>query len=129
MYIRMKQRAAEEAGITFTHVHLPETAGEAEILGAVRKLNEDTDVHGILVQLPLPAGINDKKVTEAVLPEKDVDGYVRSRDVFPCLGCLLVRCERVCPFARCVSVSWVFAGIRDVDGYVRQDASPCPGVC
>lgn len=79
----MKQKAAEEVGFTFTHVHLPETSTTDEILKSVKTLNLDPHVRGILVQLPLPPAVNDKKVTEAVLPEKDVDGYVSCSKIQP----------------------------------------------
>lgn len=75
VYIRMKQKAAEEAGFVFQHIKFPEDATEAEVLHTVKVLNEDSAVHGILVQLPVPVHMNDKAITEAVLPQKDVDGF------------------------------------------------------
>lgn len=78
-YVRMKARAAAEAGIAFRHVTLTEEATAAEVTAVVRSLNEDGDVHGVLVQLPLGPAVGpegDREVTEAISPEKDVDGCV-----------------------------------------------------
>ncbi|EPQ26993.1 uncharacterized protein PFL1_05629 [Pseudozyma flocculosa PF-1] len=77
-YIRMKKLAAEECGMRYTHVQLDEGASEQEIIRRVRELNEDISVDGILVQLPLGDHISsdaERRVTEAVSPEKDVDGF------------------------------------------------------
>jgi methylenetetrahydrofolate dehydrogenase (NADP+)/methenyltetrahydrofolate cyclohydrolase len=74
IYVRMKQRKAEEAGLRARHVELPETATQDEVEAAVRGLVEDPDVHGILVQLPLPAGLDPEPVLALIPPEKDVDG-------------------------------------------------------
>ncbi len=80
MYVRMKAKAAEEVGITFKHVQVPEEAEVDDIVDIVKKLNEDETISGILVQLPLGPHVGadgERTVTEAVSPEKDVDGYVR----------------------------------------------------
>ena len=74
-YVRGKESAAREAGIVSNVLRLPGNATEAEILGAVQRLNADASVHGILVQLPLPAGVDDRRVIEAIDPEKDVDAF------------------------------------------------------
>ncbi|KAJ4395933.1 tetrahydrofolate synthase [Gnomoniopsis smithogilvyi] len=74
-YVRMKLKAAEEAGISCELVHLPAEVTEAELLQHINKLNHDHSVHGILVQLPVPKHISEYTITEAVLPEKDVDGF------------------------------------------------------
>ncbi|HPQ81269.1 MAG TPA: bifunctional methylenetetrahydrofolate dehydrogenase/methenyltetrahydrofolate cyclohydrolase FolD [bacterium] len=75
VYVRNKKLACGKAGIaSFSH-DLPETASEREILDIVEKLNSDPKVHGILVQLPLPQGIAERRILEAVLPCKDVDGF------------------------------------------------------
>ncbi|CAN8106227.1 unnamed protein product [Discula destructiva] len=74
-YVRMKLKAAEEAGILCELVHLPEEVTEAELLQQINKLNNDHSVHGILVQLPVPKHISEYVITEAVCPEKDVDGF------------------------------------------------------
>ena len=75
VYVRMKQKACAEVGIeSFGHV-LPETATQEEVEDLVRKLNEDPQVNGILVQLPLPKGMDEEKVLNAISIEKDVDGF------------------------------------------------------
>ncbi|CAB46709.1 C1-5,6,7,8-tetrahydrofolate (THF) synthase, trifunctional enzyme Thf1 [Schizosaccharomyces pombe] len=75
VYVRMKTRAANEAGISCEHVNFPEDITEYDLLLAIKGFNEDPTVHGIIVQLPLPAHINEQIITEAVAPEKDVDGF------------------------------------------------------
>jgi methylenetetrahydrofolate dehydrogenase (NADP+) / methenyltetrahydrofolate cyclohydrolase len=74
IYVRMKQRKAEEAGMHPRHVELPETATQGEVEAAVQALVDDPEVHGILVQLPLPDGLDPEPVLALVPPEKDVDG-------------------------------------------------------
>ena len=74
VYVNNKRRACEQAGLFSDAVYLPGTATEAEVLGVVGNFNEDPRVHGILVQLPLPDGIDEHRVIEAINPEKDVDG-------------------------------------------------------
>ncbi|KAI0928912.1 hypothetical protein AcW1_006014 [Taiwanofungus camphoratus] len=78
VYVRMKARAAEEVGIKFKHINIPAESEIDEIVEIVRKLNDDQAVSGILVQLPLGAHVGadgERTVTEAVSPEKDVDGF------------------------------------------------------
>ncbi|KAI0273632.1 FTHFS-domain-containing protein [Gloeopeniophorella convolvens] len=78
VYVRMKLKAAEEVGITSTHITLPAGATVEEVVDIVKKLNDDEAVSGIIVQLPLGDHINadgERTVTEAVSPEKDVDGF------------------------------------------------------
>ena len=74
VYVRNKRRACEQAGLFSDAAYLPSTAAEDEILAIVHRFNEDPRVHGILVQLPLPHGINHHRVIEAINPDKDVDG-------------------------------------------------------
>ena len=74
VYIRLKHKAATEAGIHSRDMRLPETASEEEVIGIVRELNADDEVDGILVQLPLPDGIDEVRVIAAIDPAKDVDG-------------------------------------------------------
>jgi methylenetetrahydrofolate dehydrogenase (NADP+) / methenyltetrahydrofolate cyclohydrolase len=75
VYVRNKRRSCVEAGIeSFAH-DLPESASEAQILALVDALNRDERVDGILVQLPLPKGVNADRVMDAVDPLKDVDGF------------------------------------------------------
>jgi len=78
----MKLKAAAEAGIKCTLVQLggiEDGVGEMEVMAEVDRLNKDSNVHGIIVQLPLSDDIGregERRITEAVSPEKDVDGYV-----------------------------------------------------
>ncbi|AMD18671.1 HBL231Cp [Eremothecium sinecaudum] len=74
-YVRMKRKAAAEAGITVNFVHMEDTVSENEVLAVINDNNADKTVHGILVQLPLPKHINEHRVTSAVLPTKDIDGF------------------------------------------------------
>ncbi|KAG5728009.1 C-1-tetrahydrofolate synthase, cytoplasmic [Termitomyces sp. T112] len=77
-YVRMKAKAAEEIGIKFKHVLVPAETSPDEIVGIVGKLNDDTQISGILVQLPLGEHVtpeDERRVTEAISPEKDVDGF------------------------------------------------------
>ncbi|KAK7203277.1 C1-THFS protein [Myxozyma melibiosi] len=74
-YVRMKLKAAEEANIVCTLQNFPEDITESQLLSEIATLNDDTSVHGILVQLPVPAHISEIAVTNAVAPEKDVDGF------------------------------------------------------
>jgi len=73
-YIKGKRRACKSVGMESVECDLPTTASEREILGTVEELNADSGVDGILVQLPLPGGIDTNRVTGAVRPDKDVDG-------------------------------------------------------
>jgi methylenetetrahydrofolate dehydrogenase (NADP+)/methenyltetrahydrofolate cyclohydrolase len=73
-YVRGKRRDAEAVGMTSIHHELPATAGQDEVLGLVASLNADPEVDGILVQLPLPRGLDGEAVVEAIDPAKDVDG-------------------------------------------------------
>jgi methylenetetrahydrofolate dehydrogenase (NADP+) / methenyltetrahydrofolate cyclohydrolase len=75
VYVRGKEKAAKEAGFVSTVERLPATTGEREILRVVERLNADATVHGILVQLPLPQGVDERRVLDAVDPGKDVDGF------------------------------------------------------
>jgi len=77
LYVRMKAKAAEEVGIDFNHITLPESATVEEVVSIVKGLNDDPSVSAILVQLPLGPHVGpdgERTVTEAVSPEKDVDG-------------------------------------------------------
>ena len=78
VYVRMKERAAKEAGMNFFMKKLPETTKQVQLLSLIQSLNEDSSVHGILVQLPLPSHIDERIVTEAIDARKDVDGCVNS---------------------------------------------------
>lgn len=75
VYVGSKRRACEEVGFVSKSFDLPANASEAQLLALVDELNEDPEVDGILVQLPLPAGIDTTHVLERITPEKDVDGF------------------------------------------------------
>ena len=75
IYVRNKRKACEEVGIYSEEHALPETTSEAELLSLISRLNQDPNIHGILVQLPLPKQIQERRVLDAVIPEKDVDGF------------------------------------------------------
>ena len=75
VYVRNKLKASREAGIaSFAH-DLPASASEAQLLALIAELNRDSSVDGILVQLPLPAGVDANRIMDAVDPAKDVDGF------------------------------------------------------
>ncbi|KAM3438663.1 hypothetical protein NHJ13734_004066 [Beauveria thailandica] len=74
-YVRMKLKAAQEANIDCELISLPESTSEPEILDLIRRLNHNSSVNGILVQLPLPSHLSEYAVTSAVADEKDVDGF------------------------------------------------------
>jgi methylenetetrahydrofolate dehydrogenase (NADP+)/methenyltetrahydrofolate cyclohydrolase len=101
VYVRNKNKRAEEAGIASFEHYLPEDTSESDLLALIEQLNLNPDVHGILVQLPLPAQISTQKILETVHPAKDVDGFhpfnvgrlvTGGAALVPCtpLGCLLL---------------------------------------
>jgi methylenetetrahydrofolate dehydrogenase (NADP+)/methenyltetrahydrofolate cyclohydrolase len=75
VYVRNKERAAVRAGMASRILRLSSDTAPEAILGTVRALNDDDSVHGILVQLPLPAGVNTRPIIDAIDPDKDVDGF------------------------------------------------------
>ncbi len=75
VYVKSKVKTAEELGIISEHKHLSEDVSQDELLAVVNELNENDEVDGILVQLPLPKQIDEKLVLETIDPEKDVDGF------------------------------------------------------
>jgi len=101
VYVRSKQKAAQEAGFQSLEHRLGAATGESDLVALVRRLNEDPAVDGVLVQLPLPAAIDARRVIDALDPRKDVDGF-HARNVgllwsgegglVPCtpLGCLML---------------------------------------
>src|SRR5512136_3202460 len=110
-YVKSKHKACGEAGITsFGHV-LPATASQADVEGLVAQLNADPAVHGILVQLPLPKGLDEEKVLNLISIDKDVDGFhpvnigrlsMKGREPLfvPCTpaGCVVLLEEVGCKF-------------------------------
>jgi methylenetetrahydrofolate dehydrogenase (NADP+)/methenyltetrahydrofolate cyclohydrolase len=106
IYVNAKGKATREAGFESFEHRLPADATQAELLDLVRELNRDHRVDGILVQLPLPAGIDDKAVIAAIDPDKDVDGFhianagrlaVGEEGLVSCtpLGCLMLLKDRL----------------------------------
>jgi len=75
IYVGSKRRACEEVGFVSRSYDLPAATSEAELLQLIDDLNDDREIDGILVQLPLPAGIDNVKVLERITPDKDVDGF------------------------------------------------------
>lgn len=75
VYVRNKKKACEVVGIRSLSYELPEETTEEELLNLIDELNRRSDVNGILLQLPLPAHINEDKMLLAITPEKDVDGF------------------------------------------------------
>ncbi|WP_252314867.1 bifunctional methylenetetrahydrofolate dehydrogenase/methenyltetrahydrofolate cyclohydrolase FolD [Sinobaca sp. H24] len=74
-YVKGKDKASKEAGIHSVLHELPDTISEKELLDVIDQYNQDNAINGILVQLPLPKQIDEKKVIEAIDPDKDVDGF------------------------------------------------------
>lgn len=75
VYVNMKKKACEKAGIYSREIKLPEDVKMQDLLREIKKLNTDDQIHGILVQLPLPKHINEYEILGAVDPRKDVDGF------------------------------------------------------
>src|SRR4030042_611273 len=75
IYVRGKRKDCEEVGIVSEEHHLPATTGQKELMALVARLNADPKVHGILVQLPLPKGLDERAVLAAVDPPTDADGF------------------------------------------------------
>jgi len=106
VYVRSKGKATIEAGMESFEHKLPESTGQDELIALVEALNADERVDGILVQLPLPEGVDDKAVIEAIDPAKDVDGFhvanagklaVGEKGLVPCtpLGSLMLLKDRL----------------------------------
>ncbi len=104
VYVRNKDRAAKESGFEVRTLRLPASTTQAELERVVRELNADRSVHGILVQLPLPKGLDAQRIVRALDPAKDVDGLhpenvaalvMGSAGLFPCTpaGCIEL-CDR-----------------------------------
>lgn len=74
IYVRNKKRAADEVGIATRDFLFPGGCSQAELLGTIRTINTDPSLHGILLQLPLPKGMDEDQAVAAIVPEKDADG-------------------------------------------------------
>jgi len=75
VYVRNKKRTAESCGFNSVQHSLAADTSEKDVLALIDQLNNDPGVHGILVQLPLPGHLNEEKITQSIVPEKDVDGF------------------------------------------------------
>lgn len=75
IYVKNKELGCQQVGIHSVTIRLPETASQAELEAQIDKLNADASIHGILVQLPLPQGLDEAEALARILPEKDVDGF------------------------------------------------------
>ncbi len=92
IYVKNKKRCCDELGIFSEEFYFPEDTSEKEIINLIEKLNQDKKINGILVQLPLPSHINQKNITESILPEKDVDAFHSST-----IGNLLTNHTKLLP--------------------------------
>lgn len=92
IYVKNKKRCCDELGIFSEEFYFPEDTSEKEIIDLIEKLNQDKKINGILVQLPLPSHINQKNITESILPEKDVDAFHSST-----IGNLLTNHTKLLP--------------------------------
>lgn len=84
IYVRNKHKACEEVGINALQITLAVETTEEELVSKIKELNANDDVHGILVQLPLPRHINTENVIRMINPRKDVDGFTRDSEFIPC---------------------------------------------
>jgi methylenetetrahydrofolate dehydrogenase (NADP+)/methenyltetrahydrofolate cyclohydrolase len=75
LYVRNKEKSCKEVGIRSEEHLLPASVSERELLSLIHSLNRKKEIHGILVQLPLPAHISTEKILQAVVPQKDIDGF------------------------------------------------------
>lgn len=75
LYVNLKEKMAKNIGLYFEKHLFPETASPEEILAALKRLNERKDIHGIIVQLPLPPGFSPDEIIKAIDPKKDADGF------------------------------------------------------
>jgi methylenetetrahydrofolate dehydrogenase (NADP+)/methenyltetrahydrofolate cyclohydrolase len=75
VYVNIKEKVCEKVGIKSEKLEFPDTLSEEELIKLIKDLNQRKDIHGILVQLPLPKKFNEKKILDLIKPEKDVDGF------------------------------------------------------
>lgn len=86
VYVNNKKKACEYIGIKSLSYEIPEETTEEELVSLIKKLNDDSSVHGILVQLPLPKHINEDLIIKTISPEKDVDGFHPQNVGALCIG-------------------------------------------
>lgn len=77
-YVRLKEKAAREIGLHFLRCDFPASASETAVLEKIHELNADPTIHGIIVQLPLPAQLNADRVVNSITPAKDADGFLKA---------------------------------------------------
>ncbi|MFA5051304.1 MAG: bifunctional 5,10-methylenetetrahydrofolate dehydrogenase/5,10-methenyltetrahydrofolate cyclohydrolase [Patescibacteria group bacterium] len=75
VYVRLKEKAAQEIGIKFVRFDLKNNVSQKKVLDLIKKLNSNAHIHGIIVQFPLPKHLNSNLIAQSILPEKDVDGF------------------------------------------------------
>ncbi len=93
LFIRNKKQAAEELGVKVSHYKFKTTVKEEAIIGRIEKLNQDTSVNGIIVQLPLSKKFNTGKIISRVFPDKDIDGFGKMSAFPPVLpSAVLIDC-------------------------------------
>ena len=98
-YVTGKEKALAEAGMEGRDIRLKGETTEQELLNLINELNKDPTVHGILVQLPLPAHIDEDRVIMAIAPEKDVDGFHPMSNFQPCTPKGIVDYLKTCRFS------------------------------
>lgn len=92
MYVRLKHSACARVGIRSENVALPEDIGEEQLLAKIEELNRRADIHGIMLELPLPKHLDPRKAMMTIAPEKDVDGFHPEN-----MGALLLGAEKLVP--------------------------------
>ena len=92
LYLKLRDRACKQVNIESVHVNFSENATEKEVLDKIYKLNSDEDIHGILVQMPIPSHISNSKLFKAINPKKDVEGFNPEN-----MGRLLIGDEFIVP--------------------------------
>lgn len=122
-YVKMKVRRCKKVGVEATVHHLPEATTE-EVVSLIEKLSGDPSIHGVMVQLPLPEGVDEDEVLAAIPPEKDVDGLtnetlgrlLRGERCYPPagVGAILELLERY--GIEYVDRHWVIVGLSDIVG-------------
>jgi len=93
LYLKLREKACKEVGIETNHLILPEDTNEDRLIGEIKKLNQDKNIHGIIIQFPLPKKVSPNKIINAIDPKKDVEGLnplnlgktlVGIEDIVPC---------------------------------------------
>lgn len=104
IYVNLKKKEAEKIGIVFSLFRFSEKSKELEIIDRIRELNEERQINGIIVQLPLPEKFNTQKIINSISIEKDVDGFHPENNflepVFPQAVIEMVRSSKINPFGK-----------------------------